>query len=92
MCIDIRGMLRHYKNKSMAGLMTKDDGTEATDEEVKIELYSHLKEGHTAIPIGHCDNFDYVKGQCMGHDIHYFDDDDNEISKEEYERLLKEKG
>lgn len=88
MSIDIRGFLTHYKGRSMKGLMTKDDGTPATDEEVRIELYTHLGKGHTAIPMGHCDNFDYVNGKCLGHDARYFDDNDNEISKEEYDRLI----
>ena len=88
MSINIRGMLRHFKGRSMKGLMTKDDGTPASDEEVKIELYNHLAQGHNAIPMGHCDNFDYVNGKCLGHNIKYFDENDNEITKEEYERII----
>ncbi len=28
-------------------------------------------------------------GGCPGHGVHYYDDNDNEISKEEYDSLLK---
>ena len=33
-----------------------------------------------------CPNFDYFGGGCPGHDVHYYDDDDKEITKEEYEK------
>ena len=33
-----------------------------------------------------CPDFDYFGGGCPGHDIHYYDDNDKEITKEEYEK------
>lgn len=33
-----------------------------------------------------CPDFDYFGGGCPVHDVHYYDDDGNEITKEEYEK------
>ena len=88
MALDIEGCLDYYKRRKMNSLFQNDDGSYLTDAEARAELKKHLVEGHTAIPIGDCDNFDYVKGCCLGHDIKYFDDNDNEITKEEYEAAL----
>lgn len=30
-----------------------------------------------------------LRDRCPGHCVHYYDDNDNEISKEEYDSLLK---
>lgn len=91
--VDIQGLLNHYHRKSMKGLMRNDDGRLMTDKEVRVELQRHLSLGHTILPM--CDNsedcpdFDYFGGGCPGHGVHYYDDNDNEISKEEYYSLLK---
>lgn len=91
MSIDIRGMLNHYGRKSMHGLMIDDNGNEMTDAQVRAELQRHLSLGHTALPMcdtAECPDFDYIKGCCPGHGVHYYDDNDNEITKEEYESQI----
>lgn len=87
--IDIQGFLNHYYRRSMKGLMLDDDGRLMTDKEVRAELKRHLSLGHTVLPMcdeKECPDFDYFGGGCPGHDIHYYDDDGNEILKEEYEK------
>ena len=89
--IDITGMLKYYRRKSLAGLFTTDDGRKATDKEVRDFLQKHLSEGHTCIPFGdpsECPDFDYFGKGCPGHGIRYFDNDDNEITKEQYEEAI----
>lgn len=92
MSIDISGMLKYYRRKSMRGVMSDDNGRPMSDEEVRAELQRHLSLGHKIIPLCNdkdCPDFDYFGGGCPGHGIHYFDNDNREISKEEYERLQK---
>lgn len=89
--IDIRGLLKHYRGRSMAGLFTTDEGKPATHQEVKDFLQEHLNEGHTCIPLGNpaeCPDFDYTGKGCPGHGIRYFDDNDNEITKEQYDAAI----
>ena len=88
MALDIEGCLNYYKRRKMNNIFQKEDGSYMTGKEARIELKKLLAKGYTAIPIGTCDNFDYVKGCCLGHDIKYFDDNDKEITKEEYEAAL----
>lgn len=88
LCVNIRGMLNHYRRKSMAGLIT-DNGRELSDEEARNYLYDHIEKGHKVLPVcdeDDCPDFDYFGGGCPGHNIRYFDDDGKEISKEEYEQ------
>lgn len=88
MCVNIRGMLNHFRRKSMAGLIV-DKGRELSDEEARNYLYDHIEKGHKVLPMcneDECPNFDYFGGGCPGHDVHYYDDDDKEITKEEYEQ------
>lgn len=90
--IDIRGMLNHFRRKSMAGLIV-DKGRELSDEEARNYLYDHIEKGHKVLPMcgsDKCPEFDYFGGGCPGH-VHYYDDDGNEISKEEYETKGGEK-
>lgn len=89
MSVNIRGMLDYCKRKSMAGLIIDDDGRELSDKEVRDYLYDHLEKGHKVLPMcdeDECPDFDYFGGGCPGHDIHYYDDNDKEITKEEYEK------
>ena len=44
-----------------------EDGRPMTVEETKAVLLDELEQGHTVIPYGDCDNFDYKTG-CMGHE------------------------
>ena len=88
MCVNIRGMLNNFRRKSMAGLIV-DKGRELSDEEVRNYLYDHIEKGHKVLPMcdeDECPDFDYFGGGCPGHNIRYFDDDGNEITKEEYEK------
>lgn len=94
MSINVQGILEHYRRRSMKGLVTKDDGTKCTDAESRQFFYDHLAQGHVVVPMGdekECPDFDYTGGGCPGHDIHYYDDNDNEISKEEYEAAIEAK-
>ena len=89
MSVNIRGMLDHCRRKSMAGLIIDDKGRELSDEEARNYLYNHLEKGHKVLPMcdeDECPDFDYFGGGCPGHDIHYYDDNDKEITKEEYEK------
>ena len=89
MSINIRGMLENCRRKSMTGLIIVDKGRELSDEEARSYLYDHLEKGHKVLPMcneDECPDFDYFGGGCPGHDIHYYDDDDKEITKEEYEK------
>lgn len=90
--VDISGMLKYYRRKSMNGLMRDDNGRLMNDKEVRAELQRHLSLGHTVLPMcddKDCPDFDYFGGGCPGHGVHYYDDNDKEISKEEYDALLK---
>jgi len=68
MCIDIEGILRHFKRKKMTGLMSDDNGIPMTDKEIRSELAKALSEGKEVLPMGDCDNFDFKTG-CRGHDV-----------------------
>lgn len=94
MSINIQGMLNFYRRKSMNGLMTDDNGVPMSDKEVRAELHRHLELGHTLLPMcdeRECPDFDYFGGGCPGHGIHYYDNDDNEITKEQYEESINHK-
>ncbi len=91
LAINVQGILENYRRRSMAGLVTNDDGSKCTDAEARQFFYDHLKQGHTVIPTcdpKECPDFDYTGGGCPGHGIHYYDNNENEISKEEYDRIL----
>lgn len=91
MAINVQGILENYSRRSMAGLVTNDDGRKCTDAEARQFFNDHLKQGHTVIPAcdeKECPDFDYTGAGCPGHGIHYYDNDDNEISKEEYDKRL----
>ena len=93
MSINIRGILKFYRHRSMSGLMFDDDGRKMTDAEVRAELQRHLDLGHKLIPScdeHECPDFDYFKHGCPGHGIHYYDNDNNEITKEEYEQSINQ--
>jgi hypothetical protein len=63
---NIAGLLRAAGKRSMKGLLTKDDGTDASDQEVRDYLAECLLKGWKLIPVGDCTNFDHQKG-CQGH-------------------------
>lgn len=85
MSINISGMLRRYGTpgkkgyKSMHGLFSKDDGTEMTDQEIRIYLHNCQVKGWKIIPMNgedSCEGFDHFGAGCPGHPI----------TKEEYEQ------
>ena len=87
-CVNIRGILNLYRRKSMAGFIIDDDRY-MSDIEARNYLLDHIEKGHKVLPMcdeDECPNFDYFGGGCPGHDVHYYDDDDKEITKEEYEK------
>ena len=89
MSVNIRGMLDYCRRKSIAGLIIDDKGRGLSDKESRDYLYDHLEKGHKVLPMcdaDECPDFDYFGGGCPGHDIHYYDDNDKEITKEEYEK------
>ena len=56
---------------------------------MREEAFYHLEKGHKVLPMcdeDECPDFDYFGGGCPGHDVKYYDDDDKEITKEEYEQ------
>ena len=88
MSINIRGLLNYFKHKSMTGFFI-DKGRYMSDEEARNYLYDHIEKGHNVLPMcveHECPDFDYFGGGCPGHDVHYYDDNDNETTKEEYEK------
>lgn len=92
MSVDIQGFLEHYRKRSMRGLSINDDGKPMNDADARQYLYNHLLQGHTVLPMcddKKCPDFDYFGGGCPGHDVHYYDDDNNEITKEQYESAMK---
>lgn len=85
--VNIQGLLNLYRRKSMTGIMEDEDGRKLTDKEVRAELQQHLELGHTVLPICNekeCPDFNYFGGGCPGHDVRYYDDNDNEITEAEY--------
>jgi len=64
--VNIAKLLREAGTESMEGMMTKDDGSPASDQEVRTHLGDMLLKGWTLIPVGKCSNFDPEKG-CQGH-------------------------
>jgi hypothetical protein len=64
--VNIAKLLREAGTESMEGMMTKDDGSPASDQEVRKHLGDLLAKGWKLIPVGNCGNFDHEKG-CQGH-------------------------
>ena len=69
MSMSIEGALRNFGKKSMAGLITEDNGAEWTDKMVRDYLQECLSKGWKKIPIGDCEGFDYFDKGCPGHEI-----------------------
>lgn len=69
LAINVQGFLENYRRRSMAGLVTNDDGSKCTDAEARQFFYDHLKQGHTVIPTcdpKECPDFDYTGDGCPG--------------------------
>lgn len=65
MRLDIRNFLRNQGNRPILGFW-HDDGSAATDAEVRAELQGALTAGHKFHPMCDHDNFDHEKGWCRG--------------------------
>lgn len=68
MSMNIEGALRNYGKKSMAGLITEDNGAEWTDKMVRDYLAECQAKGWKKIPCGDCDGFDPFEKGCPGHE------------------------
>lgn len=76
MSINIEGMLRQYKRKSMAGIMEEDDGTPLTDQQARIHLHNLQVDGHKLMCISsECEGFDPFEKGCPGHPLPDSDDE-----------------
>lgn len=68
MCLSIRGFLnktgRDFTRACKA--FTDDAGKRMTPAQVRNAMYDELAKGHEVLPLGECDNFDFIKG-CQGH-------------------------
>lgn len=64
--VNIAGLLRQAGKASMEGMLSRDDGSPASDQEVRKYLGDCLEKGWTLIPVGDCNHFDHQKG-CQGH-------------------------
>lgn len=68
MRVNLRGFLRNNRYPDdYHGLFTHDDGRPMKAGEAHDELLDHIAKGHNFIPLGTCDNFDYVEHGCLGH-------------------------
>lgn len=69
MSANIEGMLRNYKGKSMAGIISDENGREMSDKEARTFLAECQAKGWKKIPCGDCEGFDHFGGGCPGHPI-----------------------
>lgn len=79
MSVNLEGMLRNYKKKSMKGFFLDDKGKEMSDKECREYIRQCQAKGWKKIPMcdeTECPDFDHFENGCPGH----------EITKEEYER------
>ena len=54
--------------RKFEGVFMHDDGRPMTLMEAKSNLLDELSKGHKVIPCGGCDNFDYSRKGCLGHE------------------------
>ena len=66
--VNITGLLRATKRKSLNRLFTNDEGKALSDKEARDYLNECLAKGWKLIPAGDCDNFDHQTG-CQGHPV-----------------------
>ncbi len=94
MSMDICGILDMFRGRSMRGII-EQEGKGLSDREARNYLNDCLSKGYKVIPMSEddeCPEFDYFGGGCPGHGIHYYNDDDKEITKEEYDKITAERG
>lgn len=73
MSANIEGMLRNYKGRSMAGLITDENGREMSDRQARLYLANCQAKGWNKIPCGDCEGFDHFENGCPGHPIVDYD-------------------
>ncbi len=67
LCINLRGVLRHFKPHEWRGCVTRDNGSVLTTDEVREYFMDELSKGRRVIPLGKpCEGFSYETG-CPGH-------------------------
>jgi hypothetical protein len=69
MHMNVQNFLATKQRKDYEGIFSHDDGTVMTAREAKRALLGELAQGHVVIPVGECDNFDYLDKGCLGHEI-----------------------
>lgn len=75
-CLDVRGALLNWNDRTMRGVFKDDNGRVLSSREAKNVLLDEVAKGHHVIPIGGgCDGFDYETG-CPGHPV-----DDEPVAK-----------
>jgi hypothetical protein len=66
--IDIRGVLEWSNNRLDGFLRDRDSRRLLTADEVRAALQDELAKGHSLIPWGNCEGFDFREG-CPGHPV-----------------------
>lgn len=70
MSLNIEGLLKNYKRKSMNGLLQEDDGTPLTDQQARVHLHDLQAKGHKKMCCSsECEGFDPFEKGCPGHTI-----------------------
>lgn len=70
MSVNIEGLLRNYKRKSMTGLFTDDDGKVISNEAARNYLAECQQKGWKLLPMSdNCEGFDHFGGGCPGHEV-----------------------
>jgi hypothetical protein len=65
--LDVRGFLLNSMTARDLSIFVHADGRPMTRGEAVDFLIGHIKQGHDYLPVGDCDNFNYLKGMCQGH-------------------------
>ncbi len=77
--VNLEGLLRIYRKKSMRGFFLDDKGKELSDKECRDYIAQCQAKGWKKIPMcdeSECPGFDHFEKGCPGH----------EITREEYEQ------
>ena len=69
MGVNIQGLLNHYKNKSLDGLLQDDKGVNLNHQQAVIALHNFQVDGFKLIPNHNCEGFDPFDKGCPGHEI-----------------------
>lgn len=69
MSVNIKGLLRNYKNRKMNGLLVDEEGKGLSDSEARAFLNECLSKGMKLIPTHNCEGFDPYENGCPGHPI-----------------------